>query len=366
MRIGVNSRVYQHTGSGIPYYIKNLYSKLAEIDKDNDYIFFQTDDKKVLGETKIVSTKDTGFFGAMFDLFGADKLIRGERVNVFHGASFLLPFFRRRGVKYVVTIHDLAFLALRHEPNDYSLLYSLFTKYGIGRSLKVADIVVTDSKSTKKDVVKYYHTNPGKIKVVHLGVSEEIKNSAGGKRRLIKEKYFFSVSTNLLRKNTIGVLKAFSRSDKFANLIYVIAGLLTKQQKVELNQAIRELKLRGRVKVFGYATEKQLKNLYQNAEFFIYPSFYEGFGFPVVEAMICNCPVITSDVSSLPELMPDKDWLVNPYNINSIMEKMEGMISLGAKERKLIIKENLAFAKQFTWEKTAKKMLGIFRQLSND
>lgn len=364
MKIAVNSRIYQQAGSGIPYYIKNLYSKLQQLDKRNSYIFFQTDDSKVLGKTEVVKSKQSGFAGAFFDLFSVNKLIRKQPVDIFHGSSFMLPFFRRRKVKYIVTIHDLAFLTLRHEPNDYSLFYYLFTKYGIKRSLTVANIVVTDSKSTKRDVIKYYHTNPQKIKVVHLGINEDIARAKKLKNRLIKEKYFFSISTNLKRKNTINVLKAMSKSSKLNHLIFVVAGLLTKQQQQELNQVIKNLKLKKRVKVFGYATGSELKNLYQNAEFFIYPSFYEGFGFPVVEAMFCNCPVITSNASSLPELIPDKKWLVDPYDILDIVAKMEQIVSLGAKERSRLITKNNHFCKRFTWDKTAEKMLKIFSQLA--
>ena len=185
MKIGVNSRVYQHAQSGIPYYIKNLYSKLQEIDKQNEYVFFQTSRNKTLGRTVTVKTKETGFAGAFFDLLGVNKLIKKEKIRIFHGTSFMLPLFRRRGVRYVVTIHDLAFLTLKREPNDYSFFYFLFTKYGIMRSLKIADVVVADSFNTKKDILKYYRVDQKKIKVVHLGINEIIANEKSRKSRII-------------------------------------------------------------------------------------------------------------------------------------------------------------------------------------
>ncbi len=365
MKIAVNSRVLPQPGTGIPYYIKNLYSKLQEIDKKNSYIFFQTSRKKTVGKTFIVSGKINGFFAALFDLFFVNKLIKQHKPEIFHGTSFMMPFFRRKGVKYVVTIHDLAFLALKKEPNDYSFFYYLFTKYGIKRSLQVADIVIADSFNTKNDIIKYYRTKAEKIEVVHLGINEEFLQNKINKR-LIKEKYILSVSTNPKRKNTLSVLRALSKSQKLKGYNYVIAGLIPEQQKTELLAEIRNLNLDRRVKIFGYASEDQLSNLYQNAELFIYPSFYEGFGFPVVEAMTANCPVITSNNSSLIELMPNKDWLVNPYSISNIRRKMEKLIGLTDKEKTALVKKNRKFAERFSWDISAGLMIKLFKKITSE
>lgn len=364
MRIGVNSRVYLQAGSGIPYYIKNLYSKLTEIDSKNSYIFFQPSDEKTIGKTLTYQTKAIGITGALFDLFFVNRLIKKANIEIFHGASFVLPLSKRAGVKYIVTIHDLAFLALRQESNDYSYFYCLFTKYGIRRSLKNADMIVADSENTKKDIIKYYGTPPSKIEVVHLGINEVFLKPVEDER-IIKEKYIFSVSTNPKRKNTRSVLQALATSTKLSAINYVVAGIIPDHQKTELETEIRKLKLEKRVKIFGYASEHQLRNLYKNAELFIYPSFYEGFGFPVVEAMASGCPVITSNNSSLVELLPDKNWLVNPYNISDIQQKMETLLSLTNKEKKDLVKRNFEFAQRFTWDLTAQKMIRLFERLQH-
>ncbi len=365
MKIGINSRLYQQATSGIPYYIENLYLKLQEIDIINKYLFFQTAKNKTLGKTVVSSSKNTGLNGALFDLFKISKLVKRTKVNILHGTSFILPFFPLKGVKYVVTIHDLAFLRLKDEPNDYSIWYYLFSKYGIGRSLKVADVIVSDSNSTKKDIVEYYRINSDKIKVVHLGINEAIVLSRGKEKRIIKERYFFSVSTNPKRKNTLSVLQAMATSKKLSKLKYVIAGQIPENQKAELRDEIDRLKLNKRVIVFGFAEEKELGNLYRNADFFIYPSFYEGFGFPVVEAMACKCPVITSNNSSLIELMPTKDWLVDPYKVKDIRNKMEKIASLNKIERLGLIEKNFEFSRKFSWKKTALKMKNIFEDLNS-
>ena len=105
-------------------------------------------------------------------------------------------------------------------------------------------------------------------------------------------------------------------------------------------------------------------SLYQNAEFFVYPCFYDGFSFPVLEAMALKCPVIASNNSTFPELVPNKKWLVDPYNIEDIKNKMEKIVKLSDKERDELIKRNYCFARQFTWQNTVLKMMDIFNSLS--
>lgn len=360
MKIGVNSRIFQHTSTGIPYYIQCLYQQLLTSNKDFQFTFFQTSKKKKLGQTRIIATNDTGIKGALFDLFLINKLIKKEGVKVFHGASNILPFFKIPGVKYVVTVHDLAFMIT---PKGYPLAYRLFSKYGIRRSVKNADVIVADSNNTKKDIIKFFHADAKKIKTVYLGVND-VFCCPSRHKRIIQDKYFFSITSHPQRKNILSVLEVFACNENLKNYKYVVAGAIEPVQMAELKEKIRQLGLNERVIIFGYASEKELVNLYQNAEFFIFPSFYEGFGFPVVEAMICRCPVITSQNSSLIELMPDKRWLVNPHSLRSISMKIDKLLSLSAQERKKLIENNYQFARKFSWEKTADEMLKIFADLS--
>ena len=137
---------------------------------------------------------------------------------------------------------------------------------------------------------------------------------------------------------------------------------MAQDQRNELTRQVRELGLESQVKFFGYATEEQLYSLYAFAEFFIYPSFYEGFGIPVLEAMACHCPVITSNTSSLTELTPDPKWLVEPGSVTSIASKMRQLVRLPIHERKRLVDQNYHFAKQFTWERTAQRTRESFIQ----
>lgn len=359
MKIGINSRLLQEGKGGIPLYIKNLYTELLRIDKKNNYNFFQTGENTKIGSTKILKTV-RGTVGAfLFDNFLVNKLIEKEKVNIFHGPSCVLPILKAKDVKYIVTVHDLAFLKT---PQIYGFLYRTYYKLALKISLKKSDVIIADSKSAKKDIIEFFKTESSKIEVIPLGVDNAFWY-ADHKERIIKDKYFFSLTTHPKRKNIVSVLEVMFKHEEFKKYKYVIAGLIGDDQLTELQGLIKNLGLIDNVVLWGYVSKEQLINFYQNAEFFIFPSFYEGFGFPVLEAMACKCPVITSNNSSLIEITPDKRWLVDPYNLNDICRKMDKMIKLKKKDRDELIEVNYNYSKQFSWSKTAKEHIKLFKYL---
>lgn len=359
MRIGVNSRMYLNPGTGIPNYIKSLYEAILRLDSKNDYIFFQPNDSVKIGRTKICSTIPGNVGNFYFDNYLVHKLAHENDVDIFHGPANLLPFFKNKRTKYIVTIHDLSFLKF---PKNDSLFFYWYYRTFIKRTLKSADIVVADSRSTKQDVINFYNIIEKKIKVIYLGVNP-IYFDPQKKTPLIREKYFLSVTTHPKRKNIYSVLIGLYQMEKLRKYKYVIAGLMSEGAKKELDEKIAELHLQENVIVFGYATEGELKNLYQNAEFFIFPSFYEGFGLPVLEAMACRCPTICSNTSSLTEIVTDKNFLLNPYDQENINKKMGELITMSSLQKRKLIHNNYECAKRYTWEKTAQKMLGVFENL---
>lgn len=356
MRIGVNSRIYQNENTGIPYYIECLYKYCLKTDKKNDYVFFQTDINKKLGKTSIINLSNTSLSAFLFDNFLVNKLIKKEKIDIYHGPASILPFFKKKGVKYIVTIHDLSFLVY---PHNQSYLFNLYYKNAVGKALRNADIILADSKNTKKDIIKFYHTDSSKILVVYPGVND-LFFSKKTVKRIIKNKYFFTLTTHPKRKNIYRILDLIAENKNINNLKFVIAGLIPKDQLHDLKSLIKRKGIEKNVHIYGYATENELKSLYQNAEFFIYPSYYEGFGFPVLEAMISKCPVITSNISSLPEIVPDKKWLADPYNSKEISTKIEKLLSLSDSEKYRLLEKNYNFAKKFSWDKCANNVIKVF------
>ncbi len=357
MKIGVNSRYILERGTGVPNYVSYLFRKCLELDRANDYVFFQTSDRKTLGKTVVAPTSPGIVGAAQFDCLKVQRLIRESQVQVYHAPAHILPLRRIPGVKYVVTFHDLATRVL---PHQYGWQHKLYYRLQIPRSLKLADAIIADSHNTKRDIIKFYGTPAEKIHVVHLGVGDQfIEGAAKVGERIIAEKYFFSITTHPKRKNVLGALRAFAIFASKTPLKYVIAGLIDDTQRQEVVDLAASLGLSNRVQLFGYADDQQLINLYHHAEFLIYPSFYEGFGFPVVEAMACGTPVITSNTSSLTELMLTDEWLVNPADTGDIAAKMQRMIALDPAKRRELIERNAAHARTFTWEKTARQTIAV-------
>jgi glycosyltransferase involved in cell wall biosynthesis len=361
LNIGVNSRYILERGTGVPNYVAYLYRKLLEVDATNEYTFLQTSDRKTLGRTLVAPSRPGIAGAAQFDCLKVRSLIREAKAQIYHATAHILPLQRTPGVKYVVTFHDLGTRVL---PQQYGWQHKLYYRLLVPRSLKLADAVIADSHNTKRDILRFYGTPESKVHVVHLGVGDQFIGGANQPGdRLIPEKYFFSITTHPKRKNVLGALRAFATFADKTPLKYVIAGLIDDAQRQEVVDLAASLGLSGRVQLFGYADDQQLINLYRHAEFLIYPSFYEGFGFPVVEAMSCGCPVITSNTSSLPELMLTDEWLVNPADIGDIAAKMQRMMGLPQAQRAELIAKNLQHARTFTWEKAAKEMMAVFAKV---
>ena len=351
-------------GTGVPNYVAYLYRKCQEIDQTNQYVFFQPNASRTLGMTQVARTPRGLLGAAWFDCLRVQRLIRRAHLDVFHGPSHFLPLRKFAGVKYVVTIHDLSFRVM---PEQYDWKHRWYFGWQLARSLKMADAIAADSHNTKKDIIHFYGIPEERIHVVHLGVAEHFLRAARPSgERLIADKYFFSVTTHPSRKNVLGALKAFAMFARQSPLKYVIAGVISREQQQELFACADRLGLRDRIVLFGYAEDEQLINLYRHAEFLAYPSFYEGFGLPVVEAMACGCPVIVSQASSLPELMPDKEWLVDPYNPADMAGKMQRLLALSTDGRQAVIEKNQKHVRGFTWDKTAGRMIEIFERLHRD
>ncbi|MBI4225981.1 glycosyltransferase family 4 protein [Candidatus Roizmanbacteria bacterium] len=360
MKIGVNSRLYQNFETGIPKFIRGLYTYLQTFDTKNKYIFFQTSNFKKLGKTKIINLPQNILTNILFDNFLINKLIKEERIDLFHGPSHIIPLIKIGSVKYVTTIHDVHFL---YKFSFNKFLFNIYYKNFVTYSIQKSDAIVVDSFNSKKDICEFFKVDETKIKVIYPGV-DDIFSKKNTDPRLFPNRYFLALTTHPERKNIYRILKIMHRYKKqFDNLKFIIAGFISKVEGIKLKKIIETLGLKNSVVVFGYATKKQLANLYQNAEFFVYPSYYEGFGFPVLEAMASGCPVITSNTSSLPELMPNKDWLINPYDEKNIADKMIEILSLTRQERERLVNKNFYFVKRFTWKKTAGEYLKVFNSL---
>jgi len=375
-RIGINIRYLQRQITGIERYVAEISNIVPSRDKDSEYYFFVMKYlplpkvKNVPNGAMILTKFPTKqrWLRVLWELLYLPVELKENKINIFHGPAFFVPSWKPRGCKYVITVHDLAFIKY---PNAFTrttrVYYWLFFK----RSLRLCDKIIAVSFATKDDLVKEYNVPDEKIVVIHSGITDKYKWEVTkeksiliAKKYKLPKKYFIFVGSLSPRKNLLKILEAltlYSKESEKRETKLVVIG-----KKAWLYDAIfkyvKELNLQDKVLFLGYVNEDDMPSLYKNAEALLFPSLYEGFGFPVLEAMACGTPVITSNVSSLPEVAGDAAILVNPKNVEEIKEAMI-KITTDNKLREWLIKKGKRQVKKFTWEEAAEKTIQVYHEL---
>lgn len=283
---------------------------------------------------------------------------------------------------YHITNQNLSFLNLKpkiitcldiiHHVYPQNKIYFLFSRF-LYSGLKNAEFIISISKSTKKDLMEFYSIPEEKIKVIYLGINHNKFNTKKDLQDTYKKyslspkyRYIFHISSETPRKNVDILIKAFYRLRKnygLSKIKLLKAGNLQYQRdrRRTLN-LVERLNLQKEIIFLDNVQEEYLANLYNIADLFVFPSIYEGFGLPPLEAMACGTPVITSNTSSLPEVVGDAGIMVNPYEIDGLAKAMyEVLTNNGLRED--MIKKGLRRAKMFSWERTAKETLEVYQEV---
>ncbi|TSC87754.1 MAG: Group 1 glycosyl transferase [Microgenomates group bacterium Gr01-1014_7] len=289
-----------------------------------------------------------------------------KRPDILFSPTHYIPGFCPSGIKRICTIFDLSFL---HFPEMFTKkdLWQLknWTKF----SIENADHIVTISNFSKQDIMKQYGISKDKITVAYPGYDREefrIKNSELRikqikKKYKIKDSYIIYIGTIQPRKNLIRLIEAVSRIE---GLNLVVVGKTKGEGREgwmyeDILQTPKRLGIEDKVIFTGFVPIKELPYLISGATAFCLPSLWEGFGIPVLEAMACGTPVIVSNVSSLPELVGNAGFLVDPYSVDQIEQAVRTIIS-DKKLQQKYSKAGIEQAKKFSWEKTTKTVLKVF------
>lgn len=233
--------------------------------------------------------------------------------------------------------------------------------YRLYHSINKNDYYFTNSENTRNDIIKYFKIDKSHIKTTLLAANNNFYPAA--ENSPIEGKYIFSLCTLGKRKNLEFGIRNFFRfieKNKIDDLKLVLGGSVWKKYEQELNNILKNYD-KSKIILTGYIEEKELAKYYSNALCFIYPSLYEGFGLPVLEAMQCGCPVITSNISSLPEVIGDAGIQINPKSDKEIIEAYEKMY-FNFDYRKECRKKGLERAKQFSWEKCTSEILDYIKE----
>lgn len=288
---------------------------------------------------------------------------------------YFLTLPLKKQIKTVVTIHDVTPLIF---PQYYSAGLKGKLKFFIQRfSLKGVSAVITDSENSKRDIAKYLNYSKEKIYVVYLATGEEFKKletkkwkAEISKKYNLPERFVLYVGDVNYNKNVEGLIKAFGSSRTLSSgLKLVLVGKSFTDNSLpevqRLLQLIKQLGLEDKIILPGWIPEEDLVKIYNLAEVYCQPSFYEGFGLPVLEAMACGCPVVCANSSSLPEVCGEAALMVDPHDDNGIAKAIERITT----DRKLtndLIEKGFKQSKKFFWEKTAKETVNVYHQIANE
>ncbi|MEW6088478.1 MAG: glycosyltransferase family 1 protein [bacterium] len=364
MKIGLDvSPIAGGNWTGVGNYIINIVSNLARIDKENLYYlcyrFAHLKNRaRILKihqdniKTKIIQEP----FNFIFQL----------KIDIFHGLADRLPGFYR--CKKIVTIHDIGSVVLEGNYSSGHFKDMMKKRYEKMLDRKQADLVITVSEFTKREIIKHFSYPGENIRVVYPGVrkmfkpqSESSINSAKEKYA-IKRDYYLYVGAITLRKNISRIIKAFKIfSDKNKTIDLILAGNLSYGNEEILDEIIK-LGLDERVKLTGYIKNEELVSLYCGAKALVFPSLYEGFGLPVIEAMACGTPVIVSNTASMPEVVASAGCLVDPEDVSDIARNLF-VLAEDDNLRKNLKEKGLNRAQMFSWEKAARETFKIYEEL---
>jgi len=294
------------------------------------------------------------------------RLVRESGVDLFLATdmnSYLVPPV---GVKVVSLAYDLIPFIFPEVMASQPLPVRIGWRINF-RKLTASDLVIAISRATRDDLVRIMGVDPDRIRVVYPGIDHALFNRTNAsdparagevrERYGISGRYLLYVGDSEWRKNLRRCLEALRGVDRRVKLVLVCGRALTDDR---LQGWISEYGLGDRIILTGFVPDADLPSLYGGAEAFLFPSLYEGFGLPVAEAMACGCPVITSSVSSLPEVAGDAGLLVNPASVDDIREAMVRLVEDEALRRRMAT-DGVAQAARFTWERTAAETVGLLR-----
>lgn len=357
MRIGIDTQTTYGRKTGFGFYVANLTENLQRIDKNNEYVFLHPKKKD-----------DFSTPGRLFwDQVVLPRLAREAKVDILHQPGFSHPIFYRG--KVVVTVHDLVAIFLGQNlqfwPRQYFARWVPFTFH-------YADHLIAVSEQTKRDTIRLLGIPEEKITVIYEAADERYQvitdkarlDAVRKKYKLCDEPIILHVGTLEPRKNLIFLIRAFAeaKKDKTFTAKLVITGKKGWYYQ-SIFKLVEGLELEDDVIFTGYVEDEDLPALYNIATLFAWPSQYEGFGLPPLEAMSCGLPVLSSNTSSMPEVIGDAGILLSPRNELNWAETMIDLLN-NTQELAAMKQKGLAQAKKFSWEACAKATIAVYNRLA--
>ncbi len=370
--MGLNAQLLSlqqsYRSAGISWYIFNLLRHLPKVDAAFHFTAYHSDTdfqpQNGLAAQRSSLPARHPIARIAWEQSALPLWLKRQRVDLLHALAFVSPLVNR--LPTVLTIYDLSFIR-------YPQLFRPFNRWYLGTFTRIsarrADAVIAISESTRQDVIASFGVAPARVHTVYCGADEAFRPlpaadvAAFRAEKRLPERFIFRLGTIEPRKNVEGVIRAYAawrQRDASAPLLVIAGGKGWYYRRVF--QLVESLGLAPHIHFPGYVPQDELPLWYNAASVFVYPSHFEGFGLPVLEAMACGTPVVTSDVSSLPEVAGDAAVLVSPDDVSGLSYAMERIFTDAALAQSLREKGRRQAAR-FSWEKTAAETVTIYRQV---
>ena len=368
MRVAIDARKLHDFGIGT--YTRNLLRHLARIDRDSEYLLLCHQPDLGIGAQlgpnfRTVLEPSPNY--SVREQIHVPWLLHRERPDVFHAPHYVLP--PAVGCRSLVTIHDCIHLVFpQYLPNRAAYVYAKASMWSAARR---SNRILTVSEASKRDIIRFLNVPPEKIVVVHNAIDERFRVRPSEEaiarvreRYQLDHRFVLYVGNIKPHKNLVRLIEAFDRLRKcgFDELTLLIIGDEISKLPA-LRRAVHSHKLHKHVRFLGYLPDETLAVLYRLAAVFVFPSLSEGFGLPPIEAMACGAPVVTSNVSSLPEVTGGAAVLVDPYDVESIADGIARVLNNPALREELRVK-GIARALDFSWERSVARTREIYQEVA--
>lgn len=375
MRIGFDGKRAVQNYTGLGNYSRYIADILCRFYPENSYILYAPkyrENKRLeqlidnFRQLSITYPK-TSFWkrlSSIWRIWGITKQLEQEEIQLFHGLSNELPLnIHQSKIKSVVTIHDLIFLRF---PQYYRFIDRKIYTYKFRKACENSDRIIAISQCTKQDIIRHFHITPEKIEVIYQGcdisftqtVTDEKKDEVRAKYQL-PEQFILNVGSIEERKNVLSAVKTLPMLSQHIHI--VIVGRRTKYTE-EIERFTKENGLSKRVHIISNVPFNDLPALYQSADIFVYPSRFEGFGIPVIEALYSGVPVVAATGSCLEEAGGPNSIYIHPDDIAGMVNAFK-RIYTEPELKKDMVEKGLEFAQQFSEIKQAGEIINIYKEL---
>jgi glycosyltransferase involved in cell wall biosynthesis len=378
MRIGIDAHLVSYQLRGMGKYVLQLVFGLVQSDESNEYVIYGDPRMfpQLRGRANVKFRDSKGLPYPVWEQLVLPIWVRQDRLELLHCLANTAPMALPRQIKLVVTVHDVMYLLPGSVLSASKVLrqrlgnsYRRMVVPGVARR---ADRIITDSEFSKQEIAEYLRIIPDRIRVIYPGMDPRFASFADAIASPPKEiggesldsPFILALGAGDPRKNTLAVIRVYgSRWRDLPNQEQLVIVGLRDWRSSAAYQLVCQLGLSKRVLFAGYVSEELLAWLYTSSRCFLYPTLYEGFGFPPLEAMACGAPVIASDCTSVCEIAGDAAILVDPSSEESIGNAL-GRLLRDEPLRRQLIQQGRARVQKFDWQDTVQKTLGVYAELS--